>query len=416
MRSRPAVWILVAALRAAPSASAQTLAVEDCIARALAHAPARGVSEAGVDAAAAHVEEARAAYLPSLSAHAEYGRAKGYDEAVTNGGSTQAVARLESTIFDGGTRRLTLDASRARLRSARARSAQDRADLELAVRTAYATALAARAELAIGREAEAALRGYARMLGNQDRAGAATENDVLRAELAVRSQAETKRASEGTLDSARAELASLAGVEVPAAALVEYAPPPAVQTDDDLEAAPSIVDAREAADAAERDASSIGAERFGKATLTADGGAIGVGGADTLEHRGGAQFLLGLDVPLFDGGVRARKIDAARAEERAARATLLEARRKLRLQIDEGRAELRRAEVDGAAAREASALAERNFHLSEARHLGGGNVRLLEVLDAFTQWSALRLSAVHADLALRLARARIDAALGKVTP
>ena len=407
----------VLALAVACSAAAEEpLAVGDAIDRALAHAPSILGAVAELDAAAAHVGEARAAFLPSVLAHGEYGRAHGFDEAVTNGGSTQAVARMEATLFDGGARRAALAAARARLRSARARGDQRRADVALAVRSAYATALAARAELEIDRDVERALETYAQLLARQDQIGAANENDVLRAKLGLRSQAAERRATESTLESALADLASLTGTELSAGSLRDFAVTLEPVASDLVAASPVVSDAREAAEAAARDAAALEGERIGKATLTADAGVIGVAFADSFERRSGAQFLLGFDVPLFDGGARNLRIAAARADARGAQSKVAEAARTVRLSVEHATSEARRAEIDAAAAREATDLAAKNFLLMEARHLGGGNVRLLEVLDALTQLSSLRLSVVRAELSLRLAAARAADAVGKVTP
>lgn len=412
MTGAAAAWAMALALAAV--ADAEPLTVAQCTARALEHAPALASGAAETDAAAARLGEARAAYLPSVLAHGDYGKAHGYDEAVTNGGSTQAVARMEATVFDGGARRAGVAAARARLRSLRARAAQQRADVALAVRTAYATALASRAEVTIDGDGERSLRSYAKLIARQDRIGAANENDVLRAELAIRASSESRRAAAATRDAALAELASLTGAAVAADSLVEFDAAFDPAWSQDVADAPAVIDARETADAARRDAAAIAAERFGKAMLTADVGAIGVGVSDTLERRAGAQFLLGFDVPLFDGGARDLRVAAARADARSAEAKLAEATRAVELALVQAAAEARRAQVDAAAARQSVALAERNFVLMEARHLGGGNVRLLEVLDALTQVSTLRIASVHADLALRLAAARAANAVGEV--
>jgi hypothetical protein len=51
-----------------------------------------------------------------------------------------------------------------------------------------------------------------------------------------------------------------------------------------------------------------------------------------------------------------------------------------------------------------------------ARHLGGGNVHLLEVLDALGQHVEARVGLSRAELAYRLAVAHQAEVLGEVTP
>src|SRR6266699_1960565 len=70
------------------AAPAAALTVEDCVRLALARSPAVRAALADAQAAAALVRSARAAYWPSLAAKGDYGVAKGFDRAVTNGGHT----------------------------------------------------------------------------------------------------------------------------------------------------------------------------------------------------------------------------------------------------------------------------------------------------------------------------------------
>jgi hypothetical protein len=51
-----------------------------------------------------------------------------------------------------------------------------------------------------------------------------------------------------------------------------------------------------------------------------------------------------------------------------------------------------------------------------ARHAGGGNVRLLEVLDALAQTTEARLAESRAVLAYRIAVATQSELLGEVSP
>ncbi|MEA2625299.1 MAG: hypothetical protein QOD06_1344, partial [Candidatus Binatota bacterium] len=67
---------------------AETLTVEDCVRLALEHSATVRAAALESRAAVADTGAAKAAYMPSFSANAEYGRAEGFDPAVTNGGST----------------------------------------------------------------------------------------------------------------------------------------------------------------------------------------------------------------------------------------------------------------------------------------------------------------------------------------
>jgi outer membrane protein TolC len=205
----------------APAGGADVLTVRECVRLALARSPAVQAATFDVDAASARVWSARAAYAPRLLAQGEYGRSQGFDETVTNGGSTAALLTMEATVLDGGLRDAQFAAARARLRSAAALEQQGRADVALAVQTAYFAAVAARAEAAIQRDTVRTLRDYVALLRRQVALGLVPQNDVLRADLGVETARTAHRAALAQLEAARSELSVLTGEEVSAAALVE---------------------------------------------------------------------------------------------------------------------------------------------------------------------------------------------------
>src|SRR5206468_4215511 len=98
----------------------ETVTVQECGRRALARSAAIRAAGFEAAAAAARVRAARAAYAPRLEVHSEYGRAEGFDEAVTNGGSTAGIVRLEAILLDAGVMRaeLAIHAERTALRAA----------------------------------------------------------------------------------------------------------------------------------------------------------------------------------------------------------------------------------------------------------------------------------------------------------
>jgi len=409
------LFAALALLALRTGAGAEMVTVEECGRRA----PARSASirAAGFEAAAAaaRVRAARAAYAPRLEVHSEYGRAEGFDEAVTNGGSTAAIVRLEAILLDAGVRSAAVSGAEAQARAASAVERQRRADLLLEVRSAYFQALGAAHEREVHGAAVTTLDDYLRVLGRQAKLGIAGENDVMRAELAIHAERTALRAAERDLVEARAALASLAGVDS-AAALIEPAARALKEASDGLDASPLLGEARAQLVVAEREAEALRGERAGQVTASAEAGALGVNPEHTFEHDAGGQFLVGYTLPLFDGGVRASKLAAARAAIEGARAKLDEVSRTLQLSWDRAAAEARRAEADAAAAREAATIAEENFQLMRARHAGGGNVRLLEVLDALTQATDARLGESKAMLDYRIAVATQAELLGEVEP
>jgi outer membrane protein len=396
---------------AAPAAG---LTLDDCVRLALARSPAVRAALADAEAAAARVRGARAAYWPSLAAKGDYGVSKGFDRAVTNGGQTDAVVSLGATLLDGGLRSAQLAAAQGGLRSATAKAAQQRADIVFAVRAAYFQAVAADAGLAIQDDDIRMLQAYVALLERQEARGIVPHNDVLRAQLAVEAAETARRASAADRQTARQALGILAGVDVAAETLEEpdlrFVPP----SGEAVEEAPVIVDARAAAESAHREVDAVRSERRSQLRLTADGGALGVRPGPTFRDNGGGQFLLGFTLPLFDGGVIAARIGAAEATALGTDSRLEEARQTLRLALARAEADARHAEADVAAARRTTPIASEQFQLMRARYLGGGNVRLLEVLDALSVYADARLSVPRALLAYRTAVAGQGQALGEV--
>jgi len=396
--------------------AAEPLTVVDCARLALGRSPALRASGFTVEAARMRVGAARGAFLPVLSAEGEYGRSAGYDTAVTNGGSTKAVVKGEATILDAGARRAQLSAASARAEAAGASDREERAAVVFAVREAYFTALAAGEEIAVRDEALHTLAGDVQLLERQERSGLVPPNAALRARITEESTATARRAAAGQLSASRSTLSVLTGVDAPGLSLVDPGEPPSAgDFSTALEDVPAIAAARLAFEAAKRDAESLERERWGKLTVSADAGALGVVPATTFRDDRGAEFLFGVRVPLFDA-VASANLAAARAELGTAEASLERAREAARLELLQLGEEIARTRADLDAARRTLPLSEQNLELMRARHAGGGDVRLLELLDALSEHVNTRLEVSRALLAHRLAQARVAKLVGETTP
>jgi outer membrane protein TolC len=406
------VWLLGVEL-----ALAQTRTVDECVRLAVTHSPATRAAARNVEAATARLRAARAAYSPRLRGEAQYGRAEGFDEAITNGGVTAALLTVETTLFDGGLRDAQFAATRARLRGANAKHQQSQADVALAVRTAYFSGIAARAAVDIHSDGIRTLRDYGELLQRQESLGLVPHNDVLRAELAKTAEQATQRAAAADLAAVRDELSVLTGATVEATALVEPQPMAVIESvDAPVETSPVMIDARATVEAARRDADAVRSEWREHLDLTASGGALGIEPGQTFNHNGGGQFLLGFSLPLFDSGGTAARIVAAVADADSAEASAAQARQTVTIALARAAIEARRAQADLAAWRDAVPQAAESFQLMRARYFGGGNVRLLEVLDALAQHVDARLNAARALLMYRLAVATQYQVLGETLP
>ena len=122
--------------------------------------------------------------------------------------------------------------------------------------------------------------------------------------------------------------------------------------------------------------------------------ARGVEPATTFRDDRGAEVLAGLRIPLFDA-VASANVAGARAEAAAAEASLERAREAARLEMIQIVQDAARAKADLDAARNALPLSQENLELLRARHAGGGDVRLLELLDALTEHVNARLEVSH---------------------
>lgn len=406
-----ATMAAVAAVAGASAPSSQT--IEDCVRRALDRAPTLQGAAADSAAAAARVRAARAAYWPRASAQAQYGRSQGYDAAVTNGGVSALGLAIDAPLFDGGARAAALAAARAHLRSATTLEQQRRSNVATAVRHAYYAALAARSEMQIQQTSIDAVESYLALLQRQEQLGLVPATDVPRVELAAESARSALRAAAATADATMYEIAILTGTPIESDALVEPLPAQLTWADDVIETSPIVVDARAAAEAAWRDADVVRADGRARVGLTADAGFLGVDPGRTFRENGGGQFLVGFTVPLFDGGAVAARTAAALAAATSAEATVAQIRESLTVALARTRSEADRARVDAEAWRRVLPAAREGFLLMRARHVGGADVRLLDVIDALNQSVDAQLALTRATLAFRLAVATHAQLLGR---
>src|SRR5262245_45658564 len=408
----------LAALAALGSiAAAVPVTLEECVQQALQRAPAVQSAAADVDAALAQVRAARAAYWPRVLGQAQYGHSEGYDTAITNGGVTQLGVAVEAPILDGGLRTAQLAAARARLLSSGAQEQQRRADIAFAVTNAYSSALAFRGEAAIRAEATQTLTDYLVLLERQERLGLVPVGDAVRAQLALQTARSAERAANAGCGAATHELGVLIGSPIDSGALVEPAPAVIAPADEaTIESSATVADARAAAEAARGDADAVRSENRSRLTLSGDSGFLGVNPGTTFRDNGGGEFLIGFSIPLFDGGVLAARIAAATATTASAEAKVAQERESLRIGLVHLASEAERARADAEAWSQSLPSAAEAFLLLRARYFGGGNIRLLDVLDALNQSVEARLAVVRARFAYRVAVAGQIQLLGRIEP
>jgi len=160
------------------------LTLPQAVALTLEHSPALSASAFDDVAATLRRRGAWAAYLPVLSAESGYGRSYGYDEAVTNGGDTHAIVKLETILFDAGAGLARGAEAKAKLRSARSGERSRRAEVAFAATEAYLGILTAKRERELQAEVAAELESYAALVDRLELGGGAPAGSARRARVA----------------------------------------------------------------------------------------------------------------------------------------------------------------------------------------------------------------------------------------
>ena len=117
-------------------------------------------------------------------------------------------------------------------------------------------------------------------------------------------------------------------------------------------------------------------------------------------------------MPIFDGELISAQINEARARVGRRRGTAPASRAGTCKQLTDAEPRYHQARDQLTLLTKAIPTAEDNFELTWARFLGGGNVTLLEVLDAFQQVKQMRLARPNETFATRRRRPRERRCLG----
>ncbi len=405
---------LAIAIFCAP-AHGETLTLDQAIQRALAFAPTVASASAQSELSAAMVREARAPLYPSLAVGAEYMQAPGYSIAISNGGLSDAMLTLNYTAYDFG-RRL------AQARAALYQSEADRYGLRAARAQMIFDTTVTYYDLVRAQEIErefiaddARLKRYVAVIKALRASGRSIANDVLKVETASNSAGLSLSSAHHDVERTSAVLRAMMGqfgrlgqsdITVAEVSGLPAWPGNDLSRNPMLEAAQRTVASAEAAvQAAER-------ERYPTVKLALTAGWQGIDPPHTFTHNAGASYDGLVSMPLFDGGLISAHIDEARARVAAAQAQVRQVELELRKQLADAEPRYRQARDQLALLSDAEPTAQDNFALTWTRFLGGGNVTLLEVLDAFQQVEQLRLARPDQKFAARQAAAQGALVLG----
>lgn len=326
-------WGLTAALAASIASPAAAATLEDAIALAVAHEPGLQRAQADTDAAHARVQEARASRLPSLTAsgqagagHMDYGQFFGFG--AQNISPSAARLTLQQPLFAGGALNAAVAQAAAGQTAAQQQLVKARLDLEARVADAYGKVLVAEEAFLLNSRQVEATSELARQAGLKFNSGESPRTDLAQAEARAAEAKAGLAQAQADLAQAGAHYRALTGEEP--GQLAPFGPPPAVpaSVEQALTIAhsnsPVLGSARAGAKAADA------GERKARGGLLPEVAIV----AELSSQRD--QFLPGYHADgytvgvqarwtLFSSGLQSAKVAEARAQRRAAEASLAEA-------------------------------------------------------------------------------------------
>lgn len=393
---------LVLAGLLAPAIAGAQLTEEEAVRRALTRPQVRDLVEGEVDAARGEALRAGLWPNPVLS----------YIREETRGGpaGAQDLALLTQTLDLSGKRGLRGDAASRRVEATRARGASSRLALEVEVRVRFHELLAAERRVVATAEALKRIETLSTVVVRRQAAGDASGYDRGRLERERAGIAARAAVEAAGLARARARLGGLLGGEDAPTVTGDLLPSAAPPTLDGLTGrVTSRPDLRALSEEAE--AGALDARAGGRAwipELTLSGGYKGSVAQD--ERLTGFAVGVSIPFPLFDRGQDEALRGSGRA--RAARA-------RLALETEAATAELRGLHAQAAALAEA-AHRFRAEALEPSRRLittadaayRGGELGILELVDAHRGALDAELQALELDLGARRARLDLDLAAG----
>jgi cobalt-zinc-cadmium efflux system outer membrane protein len=378
-------------------AAPEGLTLEQALAEAESRSPAVTAAQASVDAAQGRLRQAGVRSNPELSVEVENfagsGPYSGFE-------GTETTVAINQRLDLGGRRSARVAQGRAELTTAQLQLSLARADLALAVREQFATAVAAREQLRLASDNLDRARELARIAGVLVEAGREPPLRALRARAAAAQADASLRGAQAAEEASRRTLASLFGTDtLPAAVSGSINLPP-----------PTNIDPTQTLDVRLAEAERLTAEaRLGGelASRRLDP-AVGVG-VRQIEETGDRAFVAGLSVPLPLFDQNRGNIAAARAEVRAAEARRAGALANAVARVRNASAGLTAADAR-VAALEAAAIPEAREALRLAQiSYQAGRLSLLELLDAQETFATVQSDLIEA----RQARAQAAAALDR---
>lgn len=409
----------------------RTISLPEAVALARVNNPAAVAARGQLRSAESSVRAAVGSFIPDLSFSLSQTQQTGqrFDAirnqivSATQPWSYRAGLGSSVQLFDGGRRFAQLRANRAGVTAAEANETSQSFDIALQVKTAYANVLAARESEAAAaaelQQAEAQLQtSIARV-----RAGVATVSDSLRSEIQVGNARLARRTAQNNILVASASLTRIIGAD----SLVT------ARGSDTLDITRVTVDsvtlmrlalegpAVQQADMQLRAASAgIGTARANyfptlQLSYSYNGqgtNPYGFSGDTTKQFLYGSALSLSLNFPIFNNFSREDQMVRARVTEDVAEAQFRDARSAARQNLIAEFGALRTAE-ERIQVQQASVLAaDEDLRVQQQRYSLGAST-LLDVLTSQSQLNQARAALIQARQDYRIARAQIEAIVGR---
>ena len=407
---------------------ARPIALDDAVHQAQRNAPAAVTARNALRTTAAAVRTAYAQYIPSLSVSGSGSRQGGetffQGQLVPYKGSPWSFSRGVSAnleLFDGGRRWYNLRAAEANVDAADASETSQRYNIALQVKQQYFAVLAAR-------ESEAAARRQLEQAAEQlksstakVRAGAATKSDSLRSAIQVGNARLAQLTAQNNLRVANAGLSRLVGAsDVVTAMPADTAEMGRIVLDSAQLTAmaldgPSVRQA-EAALAAAR-ASKKAAKTPYMPTINSSYSLSGNNTSDTFDWGSGRipkqnSLRFSLNFPLFNNLSREENVMRTSVAEDNAVASLRDAKLAQQQSLVQFLGAFRTAEERVAIQLSSVAAAEEDLRVQQQRYNLGASV-LLDLLTSQTTLDQARASLIQARYDARIAKAQVEALVGR---
>ena len=410
-----------------------TLSLQEAVEHARAHHPQLRQAEGDRQEAVAGAEVARAALFPQVTATAAYQRTTGNyvikpGTALPAGGAPTpsgesfnffaAGVTASVLVFDFGATYQGAQAAREQAEAQKELALLSREDVTLGAHTAYFTASATKALVAVARETFENQEKHVSQVRGFVKAGSRPAIDL----AAVRADKATAEVqlinAENAYAIAKAQLAQAMGESGSARFEVgdDRLPPVKGEDGDEERLVAEAVKSRPAMLALERQLEAqrylVGAARAAYGPQIGASSTLTAAGTQPSQLTPNWNVLVTLTAPLFQGFATSARVDQLAGALNSLLAKKDALRQQTEVEVETALLRVRAAKASGTAARDALANARERFNLAEGRYQAGvGNV--IELGDAQLGLKNAAAQVVQADFGLSTARALLLWALGR---